>query len=144
MKPYVRELRHDVFERRKHYHLRIGLKRQITIPKKLSHHILNEKMVLSIWINEKKKLEIASIPTNFKKTNGIVLLRRILTNGHSYSFVIPPSAYETLADIYETHPIKKMKILVNSRKNIELTPVSDEYLPAKRDGEDVIHLLNRE
>lgn len=33
MKPYTHELRHDVFERRKLRPLRIGLKRQITIPK---------------------------------------------------------------------------------------------------------------
>lgn len=144
MKPYVRELRHDVFERRKHYHLRVGLKRQITIPKKLAHHVLNKKMIISMWINEKKRLEITSIPTNFKKTNGIVLLRRILTNGHSYSFVIPPSVYETLATIYDTHPIKKMNVLVNSRKNLELTPILGEYLVAKRDGADVNRLLNRE
>lgn len=144
MKPYIRKLRHDVFERRKHYRLRIGLKRQVTIPKKLSHYVLNKKMIISMWINEKRKLEIASIPTDFKKANGIVLLRRILTNGHSYSFVIPPSVYETLATIYDTHTIKEMKILANSRKNLELTPIIGNYLATKRDGDDVLRLLNRE
>lgn len=145
MKPYVRALRYDVFERRKDYRLRIGLKRQITIPIKLSRYILNEKMILSMWINEKKRLEIAAIPTNFKKTNGIVLLRRILTNGHSYAFVIPPAVYETLADTYETRPIKDMKILVNSRNNLELMPISGENLSTKRSRNDAAsQLLNRE
>ncbi len=123
MKPYVCELRHDVFERRKLRPLRTGLKRQITIPKKLSAYILNENMTIGIWINKKQKLEIALTPVDFKKVNGIVLIRRILTNGHSYSFVIPPSAYDVLANIYDTYPIKKMNILVNSQKNLELTPI---------------------
>lgn len=144
MKPYVRGLRHDVFERRKDYRLRTGLKRQITIPINLSPYVLNKKMIISMWINKQRRLEIAPINTDFKKANGIVLLRRILTNGHSYSFVIPPSVYETLATIYHTHPIKEMKVLVNSRKNLEMTPISGEYSTFRRDGKYASRLLNRE
>ncbi len=125
MKPYNRKLRHDVYERRKHYRLKTNDKREITIPKKLSDYILNKKMLIWLWINQNKKLEIAGFPFNFKKTNGVVFLRRILTNGHSYSFVIPPTAYDTLENFYGISPIREMKILVNSRGNLEFTPIGD-------------------
>lgn len=125
MKPYVRELRHDMFERRKRYNLRMGLKRQITIPINLSKYVLSKKLAINIWINKKGKLEIAASPVDLKKTNGIVLLRRLLTNGHSFSFVIPPSAYEVLSNTYDTHPIKKMNIVKNSRNNLELAPTDE-------------------
>lgn len=125
MKPYKRQLRHDIFERRKDYRLRSNDKREITIPKKLSNYVLNNKMMIWLWINQKKKLEIAGLPFDLKKTNGIVFLRRILTNGHSYSFVIPPTAYDTLENIYDVSPISEMRILVNSRGNLEFTPIGD-------------------
>ncbi len=124
MKPYKRKLRHDIFERRKTFRLRSNDKREITIPKKLSDYVLNNKMAIWLWINQTKKLEIAGLHFDLKKTNGIVFLRRILTNGHSYSFVIPPTAYDTLGKIHDIYPIQEMKILVNSRGNLELTPIA--------------------
>lgn len=123
MKPYKRQLRHDIFERRKDYRFRSNDKREITIPKKLSGYVLNNKMMIWLWINQKKKLEIANLQFDLKQTNGVVFLRRILTNGHSYSFVIPPTAYATLKNLYDIELINKIKILTNSRGNLELTPI---------------------
>lgn len=125
MKPYVRELRHDVYARRQRADLRTSLKREINIPKKLAKFVLNEDMVVGMWINKNKKLELSSAPLDFKKVNGIVLFRRILTNGHSYAFTIPFAVYNVLSQKYDIFPLNKMNFIVNARKNLELTPISD-------------------
>lgn len=125
MKPYVRELRYDVYARRQRRDLRSSLEREINIPKKIVNFVLNKDMVLCMWINKNKKLEISSTPIDFKKINGIVLFRKILTNGHSYAFTIPPAVYNVLAQVNDIFPLKKMNFVVNARKNLELAPVSD-------------------
>lgn len=100
-------------------------------------------MIIGVWINQKRRLEVSSIPVNFKKTNGIVLLRRILTNGHSYSFVIPPSVYNVLSNHYGVYLIKRMNIIINIRKNLEFAPILDhDSIPPDSDSSNL--WLNRE
>lgn len=143
MKPYVRELRHDVYARRQRADLRVSLKREINIPKKIVEHVLNDDMVVGMWINKKKRLELSASPLDFKKVNGIVLFRRILTNGHSYAFTIPFAVYNVLSQEYEIFPLTKINFVVNERKNLELTPISDGS--PKRISSTKPHLwLNRE
>jgi hypothetical protein len=143
MKPYVRELRHDVYARRQRVDLRRSLKREVNIPKKIADFVINEDMVIAMWINKNKKLELSSTPFDFKKSNGIVLLRRILTNGHSYAFTIPFAVYVVLSQIYDIFPLNKVNFVVNARKNLELTPISDGSPNLKPISE--MHLwLNRE
>ena len=125
MKPYVRELRHDVYARRQRADLRVSLRREINIPMKIVEHVLNEDMVVSMWVNTKKRLELSAVPLNFKKVNGLVLFRRILTNGHSYAFTFPFAVYNVLSQVYDIFPLTKINFVVNERKNLELTPISD-------------------